>query len=328
MPEKVRWGVLSTAQVGRNHVIPAIQASDNGRVVAIASRSLERAEKAAEALDVPRAYEGYERVLSDSEVDAVYNPLPVSMHAEWSIRCAEAGKPCLCEKPIAANADEARRMVDAFERRDLTLGEALMYRHHPLTRAVKRMVDDGEVGELRSMEATFCALCPGEHNIRWQKELAGGAMRDVGCYCVSVMRLMTGEEPVDVCAGAGYGAQTGVDEWVSGALVFPSGSRGAFCCALGTEFGCHYDLYGTEGRIWVEKGVVPGGDEPAVIRRWRQYECEEIEIAPADHYRLMVEDFAGALLEGREPAVPPQDAVANMAVIDEVLADARRRGGA
>ncbi len=318
MPRRIRWGVLSTAQIGRSKVIPAIRESTNGQVVAISSRDAERARQVAEELNIPRAHGSYQEVIDDPEVDAVYNPLPIALHAEWSIRCAEAQKPCLCEKPLATGADEASRMVDAFAERGVPFAEALMYRHHPLTRKVKQMVDEGMVGEVRTVQAVFCALCPGEYNIRWRPELGGGAMLDVGSYCVSVMRLVTGEEPVDATATAHFG-NSGVDEWVAGTLTFPSGARGALVCGLGMEFGCSYDIYGTDGRIFVESGVVPGESKPATIRHWSEYELSETVIPPANHYRLMVEDFADALLNDRPPRFSPRDAVENLRAVDLIM---------
>jgi len=322
MSERMRWGVLSTANIGRRHVMPAIQESANGTLAAIASRNLDRARACARDYGIPRAFGSYEELIEDPHVDAVYNPLPVSMHAEWSIRCAEAGKPTLCEKPLATNADDAQQMVDAFARRRLPFAEALMYRYHPLTERVKQMVEAGAVGEIRAIQATFCARCPGEDNIRLHKETGGGALLDVGSYCVSVMRTLTGEEPERVGALADFGTRGEVDESLVGILSFPSGVLGSLTCALRAEFGCCYDIYGTEGRIFVEKGVVPNKDADAVIRRWAHGECEETVVPPANHYLLMVEDFADAVLRGRPPRFDPQDGVSNLRVIERLLESA------
>jgi len=320
--ERLRWGVLSTANVGRQHVLPAIRQSRNGELAAIASRDAARASACARQFGIPRAYGSYGELLEDPGVGAVYVPLPVSMHAEWCIRCAEAGKPALCEKPLAANSADAQRMVDAFAARGAPLAEALMYRFHPLTQHVRRMVAEGAVGEVRAIQATFCAKCPGEDNIRLRRETGGGALLDVGSYCVSVMRMLTGEEPERVGALAHVGERSGVDEWLVGTLAFPSGALGSLTCTLRTEFGCCYDVYGTEGRIFVEKGVVPGADSEAMIRRWADYRCEETVVPAANHYLLMVEDFAEAVLRGRPPRFDPQDAVRNLDVIDRLLASA------
>ncbi len=322
MSGRLRWGVLSTASIGRQHVMPAIRQSRNGTLAAIASRDRARASACAQQFGIPRAYGSYRELLEDPDVDAVYVPLPVSMHPEWCIRCAEAGKPALCEKPLAANATDARRMVDAFAARGLPFAEALMYRFHPLTERVQGMVAEGAVGEVRAIQATFCAKCPGEDNIRLHRETGGGALLDVGSYCVSLMRMLTGEEPERVGALARVGERSGVDEWLVGTLAFPSGALGSLTCSLRTEFGCCYDVYGTEGRIFVEKGVVPGADSAAVIRRWSDYSCEETVVPPADHYLLMVEDFAEAVLSGRPPRFDPRDGVRNLKVIDRLLASA------
>lgn len=327
MAGTVRWGILSTATVGRQHVMPAVRASRNGKLAAIASRDLGRAQVCAQQLGIPRAYGAYEELLADPDVDAVYVPLPVSAHAEWCIRCAEAGKPALCEKPLAATAAEAQRMVDAFARRRLPFAEALMYRFHPLTERVEQMVAEGAVGEVRVIQATFCAKCPGEDNIRLRRETGGGALLDVGSYCVSVMRHLTGEEPQRVGALAHVGERSGVDEWLVGTLAFPGGALGSLTCTLRTEFGCCYDVYGTGGRIFVDKGVVPGADGPAVIRRWTDYACHETVVPPANHYLLMVEDFANAVLQRRPVRFDPQDGVRNLKAIDRLLSSAGAEAG-
>ncbi len=323
MSEKIRWGILSTANIAQSKVIPAIKKSGNGEVLAVASRDPARARAFAEENGIPRAFGSYEGLIADPDVDAVYNPLPNSLHAEWSIRCAEAGKPTLCEKPLAAGADEAQRIVDAFAGRGVPLAEAHMYRFHPLTQRVKRMVDDGAVGELHLVRATFMAMARGgRDNIRFRKGLAGGALRDVGYYCIGIMRLLAGEEPD---AGHAFGCiapGADVDDYLAGLLSFPSGALGHFGCSLRTFFSCSYEVHGSEGRILAPQGVVPGDEDAAIIHHWRGDEYEEIRIPPADHYRLMVEDFADALLEGRPPRFPADDAVRTMEVIDRLLASA------
>jgi len=318
--ERLRWGVLSTARIGTWKVIPAIHDSCNGEVVAIASRDLERARACASQNDIPRAYGSYEELLADADVDAIYNPLPVGMHAEWSIRCAEAGKPTLCEKPLAADAGQARRMVDVFERADVPLAEALMYRFNPVTQRVKEMLNDGAVGQIRLVRASFTAHSDDMDNIRFKKELAGGAMLDLGCYCVSIMRLLIGQEPDAVEGLAHFGERSGVDEWVVGMLCFPGGALGSFVCGFRTPFECSYEVWGSTGRIRVPGGVVPGPE--ARIQHWFGDGQRDVAVPWADHYKLMVEDFADALLAGRPPRFRPEDSVRNMEVIDRVLASA------
>ena len=323
MTEKIRWGIISTANIGRKRVIPAIQASTNGEVVAVASRDAARAREFADMLDIPTAYGDYDALLNDPNVDAIYNPLPNAQHAEWSIKCAVAGKPTLCEKPLARDADEAQRMVDAFKSRDVLLAEAFMYRFHPQTQRVLAMVNNGEIGTLHTMKGAFTFPLRNEGNIRLSKDLAGGSLMDVGCYCVNVMRLMAGENPVEGHAVAQFGAESRVDEWLAGVLKFPSGAVGHLDCSLRSYRTHTYDLRGSEGRIVVEEGFVMDADKPTTIRHWRGDSYNEIVIPAANSYTLMVEDFADALLNHRAPRYAPQDGVDNMRVIDMLLASAR-----
>ncbi len=319
MTEKIRWGILSTARIGR-HVIPAIHASHNGEVAAVASRSLERAQAWADLQGIPRAYGSYEALLADNDIDAIYNPLPNSMHAEWSIRCAEAGLPTLSEKPFASNASEAQSIVDAFETQDLPLAEAFMYRFHPQQDKVKAILAAGGIGELQIINSSFTFPIASESNIRLSKALAGGALMDVGCYCVNLMRYMTGEEPMRVTAAAHIGGGSGVDETLAATLEFPAGVFGHFDCGL-RSFGQHsYTLKGAEGMIVVPQSFVIGKASAGIIRHWQGDSYSEHIIPAVDQYQLMVEDFADALLKGRPPRFAPADAVANMLVVDKLLA--------
>ncbi len=319
MTEKIRWGILSTARIGR-HVIPAIHASHNGEVAAVASRSLERAQAWADLQGIPRAYGSYEALLADNDIDAIYNPLPNSMHAEWSIQCAEAGLPTLSEKPFASNASEAQSIVDAFETQDLPLAEAFMYRFHPQQDKVKAILAAGGIGELQIINSSFTFPIASESNIRLSKALAGGALMDVGCYCVNLMRYMTGEEPMRVTAAAHIGRGSGVDETLAATLEFPAGVFGHFDCGL-RSFGQHsYTLKGTEGMIVVPQSFVINKASAGIIRHWQGDNYSEHIIPAVDQYQLMVEDFADALLKGRPPRFAPADAVANMLVVDKLLA--------
>lgn len=320
MTDKIRWGVISTAHIGIKKVMPAIQNSVNGELVAIASRKLRPAKQAARQLGIPRAYGSYEELLADPEIDAIYNPLPNHLHAEWSIRAAEAGKPVLCEKPLAVDAAQAKQMVDTFAGRGLLFAEAFMYRFHPQTQHIKQLVDDGVIGDLLLMDSSFTFRVSDEKDIRLQKEMAGGSLMDVGCYCINVMRLMTGEEPDQVAANAHLGPRSGVDEWLVGTLGFPSGALGHFDCSLRAYRRESYELRGTKGRVMAEQSFVIDKDKPAAIHLWTDRGHEVITTPAADPYQLMVEDFAAALIDGRPPRFSPEDAVKNMQVIDRLRA--------
>ena len=322
MSDRVRWGILSTANIGRR-VIPAIQASRNGAVAAVCSRSLERARAFADELDIPRVYGSYEALLADSAIDAVYNPLPNSMHAEWSIKAAEAGIPTLCEKPFASDAFEAQSIVDAFQRHGILLAEAFMYRFHPQHAKVKEIMAAGGIGELQFINSSFTFPISDGANIRLSKPLAGGALMDVGCYCVNLMRFMTGEEPTRVAANAIIGRATGVDEALAGTLEFPSGVIGHFECGLRAYRQHSYTLKGTEGIITVPTSFVPDKSADTLVQHWRGDDFSEHTIPAIDHYQLMAEDFADALINKRAPRFAPSDAVNNMVVVDALLAEAR-----
>ncbi len=314
---KLRWGILSTARIARHSLIPAIQNSRNGQVVALASRRLETARQCAQAAGIPRAYGSYEELLADPEVDAVYLPLPNSLHAEWSLRCVEHGKHVLCEKPLAASAEQGRTMAAAFSSRQLILGEAFMYRYHPVCRTFYQMVREGRIGALRSMRATFLAEIP-TGDVRYQRALAGGAMRDLGCYCSSVMRLLAGEEPIRVEAVGKL--LNGVDIHTAGLLAFPSGVIGYFCCGMDAPFECSYEAFGASGRLRVDYGgMVTWPGAKFVIQHWWKGKYEEITCEPANHYQLLVEDFADCLQQGRPFTWPLSDSIGNLEVIDRVL---------
>jgi xylose dehydrogenase (NAD/NADP) len=229
----------------------------------------------------------------------------------------------LCEKPFAADAAEAQHMADVFEERGLLLAEAFMYRFHPRTQRVKEMVDGGAVGKVQLVKGSFTFVLEDEANIRLQKDMAGGALMDVGCYPVSLMRLMTGEEPDRVSAYARFGERSGVDELLVGILSFPSGALGHFDCGLRAQFVNSYEIRGTEGRIVVQRAFIPDRTSATVIEHWRGDDYTEIEIPAVDQYRLMAEDFADAVLNNRPPRFPAQDGVRNMAVLDRLLASAR-----
>jgi xylose dehydrogenase (NAD/NADP) len=322
MAKTVRWGIISTADIGAKRVIPAIHHSQNGEVAAVASRDPRRARAFARANGIPTAYGSYEELLADPDIDAVYNPLPNHLHAEWSIRAAEAGKATLCEKPFASDAAEAQEMVDAFAERGILLAEAFMYRFHPRTRRIKEMIGDEAIGDVQIIHAAFSFDIDDEDDIRLKREMAGGALMDVGCYCINVMRFVTGEEPDRASAQAEFGARSGVDERLVGTLGFPSGVLGVFDCSVRTPDRQMVEIRGTKGRIVVDLAFVPPEDEAATFQLWQGDEVEIIAVPATDQYQLMVEDFADALLNDRPPRFPPQDGVANMRVVDRLLASA------
>lgn len=322
MKTAIRWGILGAANIAYRRVAPALQAARNGAVQAVASRSLEKAQAFAAERSIPQAYGSYEALLADPNIDAIYIPLPNSEHAPWALRCAEAGKAVLCEKPLARTADEARRMVDAFAARGLLLAEGFMYRFHPQTERVQQLVAEGAIGRLTAISASFTYTLRDADNIRADAALGGGALLDVGCYCVSLMRLLTGSEPVSGGALANFTAD-GVDDALAATLRFPGGALGHFDVGMRAYRANFYEARGTDGRIAVDKGFTMEAHEEHLIRLWRGDRYEEIRTPAVNHFTLMAEDFAEALLSGRPPRYPAADAVGTLTALDGLLRSAR-----
>ncbi len=322
--DKVRWGVLSTANIGVAKVIPGMRTAERCDLVAIASRDLATAEAAARDLGIPKAHGTYEALLADPDVDAVYIPLPNHLHAEWTLRAAEAGKHVLCEKPLAMSSMQAQEMVDGCRRAGALLMEAFMYRLHPQWVRVREIVESGRLGELTAMQAFFSYRNVDPDNIRNIAAFGGGALMDVGCYPINVARMLFGEEPSHVEALVRRDATFGTDVVTSALLQFGD-RQAAFTCSTWIEPDQRVHLVGTEGRLVVEIPfnippdratrlfVTAGGDPPV------NPATEVIEIPPADQYGVQVDGFSRAVLEGGEVPIPPEDAVANMRVVEAVL---------
>jgi predicted dehydrogenase len=321
----LRWGVISTANIGRAAVNPAIQASSNGELVAVASRDPERARSFAEAHSIPRHYGSYQALLDDPDIDAVYNPLPNSLHLEWTVRAAEAGKHILCEKPLAVDERECREMAAAAAANDVKLLEAFMYRFHPRTDRVIEMVRGGVIGELRAIRSAFTFRLTRPDNIRMDPELGGGALMDVGCYCVNVSRTLAGAEPVEVQATAQWAA-SGVDEQLVGTLLFADGVMAHFDCALTMERCESYEVAGTDGYLTVPASFLPGTDDSQILEYRGRGEVVQHTVAGADEYQRMVEHFGEAVLHGRPLRYSPDEAAQNMRVIEGLYRSARGRG--
>jgi predicted dehydrogenase len=320
----LRWGVLSTAKIGIEKVIPATVAAARCEVVAIASRDLSRADAAASGLGIERALGSYEDLLADPDVDAVYNPLPNHLHSEWTIAAARAGKHVLCEKPLATNAAEAERMIRVCEAEGVLLMEAFMYRLHPTWEAVRELLASGRIGELKTVQSWFSYFNDDPNDIRNQLDAAGGALYDIGCYCVNLSRMLFGAEPIRVQATVTRDPVTGVDTLTSGILDFDDGIA-SFTCSTRAEPDQRVHIYGTEGRISLEipfnipwdrptRVLVTAGGDPPV-----RPETEVLTFDPANEYSIQAERFAAAALDGGPVPIPPSDAVGNLRVIEELF---------
>ena len=317
--------MLSTANIGKKLVNPAIQASSNGALVAVASRDAERARAFAAETGIPRHHGSYEALLRDPEVDAVYIPLPNGMHREWSIRAAEHGKHVLCEKPLALDAAECLEMDAAAKDNGVLLMEAFMYRFHPRIDRLVELVRSGAVGELRGIRSAFTFRLTRPSDIRWSRELGGGALMDVGCYCVNVSRTVVGAEPIEVAAWADW-TDHDVDARLAGTLRFEGGVVAQFDCALTMERREMCEVAGTEAVLAVEDAFLPGTGD-TVIRTLRGRAQPAVETVPgADEYRIMVEHFADCALTGSPLRYPPTEAAANMRVMEALYRSARAGG--
>jgi predicted dehydrogenase len=325
MERKLRWGVISTANIGRIAVNPAIQRSRNGELVAVASRDEQRAREFAQRSGIPRYHGSYQALLDDDSIDAIYNPLPNSLHREWTIRAAEWGKHILCEKPLALSEAECHEMEAAAAANGVKLMEAFMYRFHPRTARVLELVRAGAAGDVHLIRSAFTFRLTRADNIRLQPELGGGALMDVGCYCVNISRTVAGCEPVEVQAFAQWTA-SGVDEQLIGTLRFENGVLAQFDCALNLERREMYEIVGTGGHLDVPSAFLPGTADARILEVHGREEPVLHTVAGEDQYRVMVEHFADSALHGLPLRYPAADAAANMRVITALYESARRNG--
>ncbi|HET9027697.1 MAG TPA: Gfo/Idh/MocA family oxidoreductase [Trueperaceae bacterium] len=325
MADKVRWGILSTANIGRRAVTPALKAAGNCEVVAVASRDASAASAYATELGIERHYGSYQELLADPAVDAIYNPLPNSLHHEWTLKALNAGKHVLCEKPLGMNAQECLSMHEAARSSGRRLMEAFMYRFHPRTRRALEHLEEQRLGKLKLVRSSFTFSVTNPGNIRLQPELGGGALMDVGCYCVNVSRTLIGSEPLEAQAFAVW-SDKGVDNELIGVLRFENDMFAQFHCALDSFRQEFVEVVGDEGRMRLDKAFLPGTAD-TVISSTTQSAGEVNEfISGVDEYRLMVEEFAACLLTGAEPRYDAREAAANMAAIEALYRSARAGG--
>ncbi len=327
MSKKLRWGILSTASIGLRKVIPGLQRAELCSVDAIASRSLAKAQSAASKLGIPKAYGSYQELLADPEIDAIYNPLPNQMHVPWTAKAAEAGKHVLCEKPIAMSAAEARTLLDVRARTGVKIGEAFMIRTHLQWIRVQQLLGEGRVGALRAVGGFFSYHNTDPANIRNLVECGGGALLDIGCYCIHVARHAFGRPPARVVALIDRDPAMHIDRLTSALLDF-GGGHCIFTCSTQMVHYQRIQFLGARGRIEVEIPFnAPQGspsrlfidDGSDVTGRGISIET----IPGCDQYAEQGDAFARAVLEGVELPVPIEDAIANMAAIDAVFRSAK-----
>jgi D-xylose 1-dehydrogenase (NADP+, D-xylono-1,5-lactone-forming) len=316
----VRWGILSTANINRL-VIPPAHDSPKVDLVAVASREQTRAEEYARRWEIPRAYGSYEALLADDDIEAVYISTPNTLHTEWSIRALEAGKHVLCEKPMSRRARDVEEAFDAAERRGRILTEAFMYRHNPQTKRLRKLVEEGAIGELRLVRACFSYALYDTENIRLRTDVEGGTLMDVGCYCVSGARLLAGEPEL------AYGQQqigpSGTDWVFVGAMRFPSDVFALFDCGTALPSRDELEAIGTEGSLFLDD---PWHANEPLIELRRDGSVERIELPYENSYRLELENLSDAVRGEAEPLLGREDAVGNARAIEALFASADTRG--
>jgi predicted dehydrogenase len=327
MNNKVRWGVLSTANIGVKKVIPAMQQGQLSTIAAIASRDLAKARTIAAQLDIPKAYGSYEELLADPNIDAIYNPLPNQLHIPWTLRAAEAGKHVLCEKPLSMNRAEAESLLAVRDHTGVLIGEAFMIRCHPQWLRLRALLDEGRIGTLRSIAAFFSYFNADPANIRNISETGGGALYDIGCYCIHSARFAFAQEPTRVCGLIDRDPQLQTDRLTSALLDFPQG-HAIFTCSTQLVPYQRVQFYGTKGRIEVEIPFNAPPDRPTrlFIDDGRDLFGSGIstETFPTtDQYTLQGDAFSRAILEGTPVPVSLEEGIANMAVIDAIFQSAQ-----
>jgi len=320
--KKVRWGVLSTARIGIEKVIPAMQLGEYCTINAIASRQLKKAQATARQLSIEKAYGSYEALLADPDIDAVYIPLPNHLHVPWAIKALNAGKHVLCEKPIGLSVAEAQKLlgvVRKFPR--LKIMEAFMYRHHPQWQWAKQKVNQGKIGKVLTIQSFFSYYNTDPENIRNKADTGGGGLMDIGCYCISLSRFIFGAEPRRVCGMMEEDPNMKVDRLTSAILEFTGGSS-TFTCATQLVPYQRVNIFGSKGRIEIEIPFNAPSDRPCKAWYGDGNRIEEIVLKVCDQYTIQGDLFSRAVLEDSDAPVPLEDAVANMQVIEALIRSA------
>ena len=329
MKEPIKWGVLGNATIARKCVIPAIQNSRNGFVYVLATRSPDAAEEVVAKNKIKKVYDAYDALIADPAVDAVYIPLPNHMHRPWTLKALSAGKHVLCEKPLACDAHEALEMADKAAESNVLLMEAFMYRFHPRSRRIKKMVAEGVIGNPCLVRSAFCYhmnddIFKSGENARLKSDMGGGALLDVGCYSVSVARWFIAAEPTTVQAQAVY-HPNGVDVHLVGTLRFAEGQLAVLEASFVSALQQTYTVVGSDGAFELpHNAFIPWKKNVVYIQRAKDEEVGNKHIVRgADQYQLMVEHFADAVLKRTTLAYSPYDSIANMQVLDALSKAAR-----
>ena len=322
--KKLNWGILSTAKIGIEKVIPAMQQGKLSEIVAIASRTHESAREAAKNLKIPKAFGSYQDLLDDTSIDAVYIPLPNHMHVPWTIKALAANKHVLCEKPIALTAPEAKELLKETEKfPHLKVMEAFMYRHHPQWIRALELINGGGIGMVKTVHSFFSYHNDDPENIRNMVDMGGGGLMDIGCYCISLARLIFDAEPQRVLGKIEYDPSFRTDRICSGILDFVQGTS-TFTCSTQLVPYQRVNVFGTKGRIEIEIPFNAPPDKPCKMLFQNNEIIEEIEIKICDQYTIQGDLFSLAVLKNEKVPTPIEDAVENMKVLEAVIQSAEK----
>lgn len=309
MASRLRWGLLSTSRINRV-LLPALRDLERHEVRAVASRQPERARAYARDWAIPHADVSYEALLAREDIDVVYVALPNALHAEWTINALEAGKHVLCEKPLALSVTEVDAIMAASRRTGRRVAEAFMFRHHPQTHAIRRMVAGGDLGEIRTIRAQFGFTLDRPHDIRWVRGLGGGVLWDLGVYPLAFARAVLEQEPVAAFASTVLD-EHGVDVDVAAIVEF-AGSRLTFDCSFRTPYRVGLEIVGSEGVLRVPVPYRPGPSECLELTKRNNTDPVSIPVAGTIACQGQLEDMARQVLDGEPPALPLEDSRANV----------------
>lgn len=315
MNAHIKWGVLGYARIAKNSVIPAIVQASNSELYAVASRDPEKLRACQQQFGCAKTYLGYEALLDDPEVQAVYIPLPNALHKEWTLKAAQRGKHILCEKPLALTSADCQEMIAACQTHQVTLMEAFMYRYTARIKQMQMLLQSGVLGDLKVVSSTFGICVTDPQSVKWQPELGGGSLYDVGCYAVNFVGLVTGAEPSAVAAE--YVLQNNVDSLMAAVLRYDQGVIATVNSWLQAMRTLTSEIIGTTGRL-----IVPdtfSGQAGALTLITAAGE-QQFLVPASERYVLEVEDFAGALLQHRPPLISLEETLRNMRVLDRLRA--------
>ncbi|MEO9003597.1 MAG: Gfo/Idh/MocA family oxidoreductase [Ginsengibacter sp.] len=317
--KKVKWGILSTAKIGVTKVIPALQLADNCEVIAIASRDLNKAKSIAAQLNIAKAFGSYEELLADNEIDAVYNPLPNHLHLPFTLAAIKAGKHVLCEKPIGLNKVEAETLKkEVALHPGIKVMEAFMYRFHPQWIKTKELVDNGTIGKVKNIQTFFSFNNVDPENIRNKADIGGGALMDIGCYCISFPRFILGIEPIRVSGTSVTDKEFKTDIVTSGTLFFREDVTANFTCSTQLFPYQRSIIIGDKGRIEIDIPCNAPPDKPTKVTLYLDGD-EKIMYFEGNQYTLEGEAFANSILNNTDVPASLSDAVYNMKVIDAIV---------